>query len=268
MRPHLARRFAVCLWTGGIFCCFAALGLTVHLVVSLFATPAKPGLAVSTAPLRVRTPPAPRTLAWFQDIWTTPIIEDAPPAPPVEKPQPPPKPPAPPISLPLAWVGVVVHSDPARSVAILLDKRSNRQLLLRLGSTLLDSPAKVTEISKDHVKFQVTDSIVVIERPQPWKNLGQLKPKSKLPPCLSDTIRQDDNKIIIERPALLAQYGLQSQDQIIAIAGQRMHNAEKLAEAIAQSGQTTTEIAVLRQGKIVSLSLPSAVASQLVARRK
>jgi hypothetical protein len=58
-----------------------------------------------------------------------------------------------------------------------------------------------------------------------------------------------DNKIIIERPALFAKYGLQSQNQIIAIAGKRVYNAKKLAEAIGQIGEITTEIAALRQGK-------------------
>jgi type II secretory pathway component PulC len=152
MRPHLARRLAACLWAGGALLCLVALSLTVYLAL---ATLAKPGLPISTASLHERTPTAPCTLASFQDIWTAPIIEDAPPAPPAEKPQPQPKPLAPPVTLPLAWVGAVVHSDPARSVAILLDKLSNRQLLLRLGSTLPDSPAKVVEITRDHVKFQV-----------------------------------------------------------------------------------------------------------------
>jgi hypothetical protein len=77
--------------------------------------------------------------------------------------------------------------------------------------------------------------MVVIERPQPWKNLAQPQPKSKLPPGLSDAIRL---------------------------------NAEKLADAIGRNGGPVTEIAVLRQGKIVSLSLPSAVTSLLIASRK
>jgi hypothetical protein len=56
--------------------------------------------------------------------------------------------------------------------------------------------------------------------------------------------------------------------QIIAIAGKRVYNAEKLAEVIGQSSQTIAKIVVLRQGKMVSLSLPSEIASQLVAKVK
>jgi hypothetical protein len=150
--------------------CILSLTLTLHLLVEwYFAKPAKASAAISVEPLRPRTVVKQPTLEDYKTIATVPILEEIPPVviakPSVKLPAPPPNPL--PVVLPLTWAGVAVHSNPKKSVAFVFDKRSNKQLHLREGTVLPNSPWRVVQITNKAVVLQAGETKASVEKPKP-----------------------------------------------------------------------------------------------------
>jgi hypothetical protein len=168
MRPLEARRLAKGLWVSSFLLCLLSLTLTLYFFVEwYFAKPGKASTVISVEPLRPRAVVKQPTLEEYKTIASVPILEEAPPvAPVVVKPRVKPSDP-PPVALPLTWAGVVVHSDPKKSVAFVFDKRSNKQLLLREGTVLPNSPWQAVQITAKAVVLQAGEAKALVEKPKP-----------------------------------------------------------------------------------------------------
>lgn len=203
MRPHLARRVSVVLWLVAAMCALVAVTLTIYLAVDwAMAAPVKPKTSVLVASLNPRPVEKPATLDSYRAIWKARILEEAPIAPTAAKPEPK-APVAPPPAAPqLSWVGVMAHTDRSKSRVILLDKRTNRQVLLGEGTPIADTLWRVTEIGRDAVRIQAGEHTCTIERPKPGRTSGKDTDQNKLivpgngrtppPPAATDTQEEGD----------------------------------------------------------------------------
>jgi hypothetical protein len=198
--------------------------------------------------------------------FSTPILEEKPiveskPAPIQSQPQP-----ETPIQLPFQWVGVMVHSNRENSYAIILDKGTQQQILVKEGNFISGTTFKVINIAKNRIQIQLGNKIAILEQPKIWEELIK-HDKSDLTKMNSST-NQQESKLIIGNTLALSQYGLKPQDQIISVGGKRVQSLSHLQEILATLEKSVTEILVLRAGRIVSVVIPKEIVGLVLASVK
>ena len=132
----------------------------------------RPSMPVPTVTIQVPPPPQRVGPEKYTEYALVPcsalqILEEAP-VKPVVLPKPvmlPPKPVVVPLTAPYRWVGVMVHPQPAKSYAILLDERTQQQTLVWVGEIVAGSGYAVTEISATAIKLRQGDGVAVVARP-------------------------------------------------------------------------------------------------------
>ena len=199
------------------------------------------------------------TMDAYRPIWENDLLEPAPNLP-DKKPEEKPKPPEiKPEQIPFEWGGVMAHSRPEKSMAILIDRNTRKQMLVHPGEIVKGSDYRVLSISAEEIRFIRGDREATLSRPRPKIELSN-KPKDRAPDPTwlsgferSVTLR--DQRIIVNESHSLASYGFQENDQLVAVEGERVNTISQLKSLLSSMPEKTKEIAVLRHGRLISLKV-------------
>lgn len=268
MKPRSAVKFAAALaivnWVFGL----SVLTLFISLAVDWFLPVGeKIWKMPSTEPVeKGEDLPGQAALEDFSICWTGRVLEPAPPAEPAAKAQPappPPPPPAPvPVQLPFEWVGAVVDRDPGRCYAILLDRRTRSQILVRQGELIPKTDCRVSLVESDRIHIDSGGARAVVERENRRRNLGGADSSSRSP------ISVEGGNITIVDGADLERHGLRGGDRIVAVEGRRVESLSQLRESLRRLGKSPARVSVLREGRTVTLAVPSQATARLVAAER
>jgi hypothetical protein len=265
MTMRLVQRLAKALYLGnGLL----ALGF-LALVIAGIAAP-KPPIEM---PIPLQTPPQRSeerfTVEMLRPCHEILLLEDAPktddlPKPPLPQPA---QPKETPVKPPYQWVGVCVHSVPQKSFAMLMDERTGQQVMVCQGGLIPGTSFEVVEITRNSVKIRMSAAIGIVERPKPEK-IGKPESKALLESISKNSLTIEKNKVMVGAAPGLFKYGLQTQDQIVAVDGKRIYNLTQLEEAVSGTERSLADVSVLRQGRIMSIVLPKEAVSQVITPGK
>jgi hypothetical protein len=160
-----------------------------------------------------------------------------------------PRKPVSPGQLPFEYVGCVVHPIAKKSVAILQEKRTGQQILVRYGTLLPGTKYTVVEISPNAVKLEYAETIVILQRHNPWQMVeraeGETQPRESHD-SINAAIVGDKDAIVVQGSQELADYGLQKQDKIVGCEKKRVYNLRQLRDILAVTKKQTIRLSLMR----------------------
>lgn len=171
-----------------------------------------------------------------------------------------------PSQIPFKLIACSVHSDLEKSCAFVLDEQKNQQILVRIGENIGQTQYRVANITENKVELESKDCTVTLEKPQPWlcmvNTTKDQKDKSQSPskivkPEKSQDVIEDNQRITILNAAPFTKYGFKQHDQIIAIGDERISKIDELEKLAQANKQATTQLVILRQGRFITLNVPS-----------
>ncbi|MBI4850003.1 MAG: hypothetical protein HY808_15750 [Nitrospirae bacterium] len=266
MNLRLARRlenlFLLCNCLLAIAVPSLALKLAVHGLMEKPALLSKESLGLVRPPCRIQETKE-ISFPMLAPCYETKFLEDRP----VETEKPPPETPRPVLTLvelPFEWVGVAVHPVAKNSAVILLDKRSQKQILVQGGKFIRGSKYKIIHITEDEVKIQLGEAVSTLTKPKPWQFIH--KPEEDPMAASFDTqITVDDNNVIVavENEALLGN-GLREQDQVIAVEGKAVANLTEFKATLSTVSKDFLALLIRRQEERITFLLPTQVIRQIL----
>ena len=182
MNPKQAKKVATAMIIANILLALSLTTVTIGWIVDYFIpTPPAP----QENELADTPPPQPKEsdktdILAFKECWEAPLLEQKPQptkSPPPKKAKEPPKKTV--TNLPFLWCSVMMHSQPEKSYAVILDTSGNTQILVKEGDTLPKSDYRVIAIAKDKIKIADGSSEFIIHRPKPWLDLKGKKGKDE-----------------------------------------------------------------------------------------
>ncbi len=273
MTPYQAKKVALAITILNCILSLSTITWCVKIAVDMFYPPEKQDFII-------QLPPAPAreqnntNLDKFSVCWDARVLADKPVE--IKKVVEAEKPKLPVVQekmeLPFEWVAAAVHSIPEKTYAILLDKRNQQQILVKVWTVIPNSAYRVTQITNNAVEIQNGNSKGVLAKPKMWqpemseetaKNVVispektlENKPKDKV--FDADCITVENNKLLV-LDSRFAEYGLQKKDHILVADGKRVANISQFQQVMAdvqKKTENTMDISVLRQGSIISLKIP------------
>lgn len=267
MNLHLARRMQKFLVVGNCLLLLAVPSFALKLAVNGFMEKPPPlskeSLGLVPPPRKVQETKE-MSFSMLAPCYEAKFFEDRP----VETEKPPPKEEPAPVQeltdLPFEWIGVAVHPEAKSSTAILLDKRTQKQVLVQEGKFIRGSKYKIAHISVDEVKIQLGTAAATLLKPKPWQFVHKSEDGagSALPDGL---IPVDDNNVIAGiEDDVLGGYGLREQDQVIAVAGKPVANLIELKAALSTVKNDFAALLIRRQEERITFLLPTQVIRQML----
>lgn len=164
------------------------------------------------------------------------------------------------MEVPFEWVGVSIEEEGMRNLAIIEDKSSQRQLIVREGKFIPGSRYKVVEIREDEIQLELEGNKGSIKRPGEWQliNLGG-KDISSLEANVAI-----GSELIVSEDEVMAKYGLREGDRIMEVEGKCVSNLAELKQAMGSGKKGLWQITVWRNEEAIIFMLPEEILKRLV----
>ena len=249
MTPRQAQKIAITMQIFNVVIALITITGIIMLVVESVVT--APEIWQQEVPQRVVQTTTTSSMNKFRFFWQARILENKPRVvikqqrkPVVKKVTPPPKviirPP-----LNFSIITTVNHSESDKAYAVLQDKRTRKQILVRQHDSLPNSKYKVAQIENDKVFFRYEDYVTHLVKEVKKKPQVTTTPR-KAPQKGIEVI---EGKLIVVDNLATSIANLRNGDQILQVDGKNMTNIDEFYQKIATTH--FAKISVMRKGDIV-----------------